>query len=310
LDKTGTLTEGRPVVTEVVSLSALSERELLQRVASLEARSEHPVASAVLSHYGEGELLEVSDFEALVGRGLRGRLLGEGYRVGSYRLVQEAGLATPALDALVEQLEVASKTVVLLLSGEAVLGLVAVVDRIRASSVQAVQQLRQLGVEPLMLSGDNQKTAQAIAAQLGITEVHANLLPEEKLSHIEQALQRYGSVGMVGDGVNDAPALARASIGFAMGGAGTATALETADVALMQDDLRRLPDFLRLSRQTSRILRQNITFALAVKLVAVALTFGGQLTLWMAVFADMGASLLVIANGLRMLRFLGKKGSL
>ena len=304
LDKTGTLTEGRPVVTEVVSLSALSERELLQRVASLEARSEHPVASAVLSYYGEGELLEVSDFEALVGRGLRGRLLGEGYRLGSYRLVQEAGLATPALDARVEQLEVASKTVVLLLSGEAVLGLVAVVDRIRASSVQAVQQLRQLGVEPLMLSGDNEKTAQAIAAQLGITEVHANLLPEEKLSHIEQALQRYGAVGMVGDGVNDAPALARASIGFAMGGAGTATALETADVALMQDDLRRLPDFLRLSRQTSRILRQNIAFALAVKLVAVALTFGGQLTLWMAVFADMGASLLVIANGLRMLRFL------
>lgn len=303
LDKTGTLTEGRPQVTEVVSLSTLSESELLQLVASLESRSEHPIASAILARYGDGELLEVNDFEALVGRGLRGSLQGEVYRLGSYRLVQEAGSSTAALDARVEHLEEAAKTVVFLLRGEEVLGLVAVADQIRASSAEAVQQLRLLGVEPLMLSGDNQKTAQAIAAQLGITEVHGQLLPEEKLSRIEQALQRYGWVGMVGDGVNDAPALARASIGFAMGGGGTATALETADVALMQDDLRRLPDFLRLSRQTRRILRQNIFFALAVKLVAVALTFGGQLTLWMAVFADMGASLLVIANGLRMLRF-------
>lgn len=303
LDKTGTLTEGRPQVTDLVSLSVLSDRELLQRVASLEARSEHPIASAILSHHGDGELIEISDFEALVGRGLRARLLGEIYLLGSYRMVQEAGLATPLLDGQVEQLEQASKTVVFLLRGAEVLGLVAVADRIRPSAAQALQQLRQLGVEPIMLSGDNQNTAQAIAAQLGIKQVYGNLLPVEKLSRIEQALRQYGTVGMVGDGVNDAPALARASIGFAMGGAGTATALETADVALMQDDLRRLPDFLRLSRQTARILRQNIFFALAVKLVAVALTITGQLTLWMAVFADMGASLLVIANGLRMLRF-------
>lgn len=310
LDKTGTLTEGRPKVTDLRPLvEELTSEELLKVTASLESRSEHPVASAIMARWEQDRsaeaLYSVDDFEALVGRGLRGQVNGHAYRIGSYRLVQESQLNNPGLDTEVEALETQGKTVVFLLDQEKdkVLGLIAVADQIRPTSVEAVQRLRQLGIEPMMLTGDNQKTAQAVAAQVGIENVVGNLLPEDKLRIIEQALQRYGHVGMVGDGINDAPALARSSIGFAMGAAGTATALETADVALMQDDLRRLPDFVLLSRQTGRTLTQNIAFSLIVKLVSFGLTLSGHVTLWMAIFADLGASLIVIANGLRLLRF-------
>ena len=310
LDKTGTITEGRPKVTDLRPLvEELTGEELLKLIASLESRSEHPVASAIMARWEQdrsGEALySVDDFEALVGRGLRGQVNGQAYRIGSYRLVQESHLNNPELNTEVEALETQGKTVVFLLDhGKAkVLGLIAVADQIRSTSVEAVQRLRQLGIEPMMLTGDNQNTAQAIAAQVGIENVSGNLLPEDKLRIIEQALQRYGHVGMVGDGINDAPALARSSIGFAMGAAGTATALETADVALMQDDLRRLPDFVLLSRQTARTLNQNIAFSLVVKLIFFGLTLSGHVTLWMAIFADLGASLIVIANGLRLLGF-------
>jgi Zn2+/Cd2+-exporting ATPase len=307
LDKTGTLTEGRPKVTDILPLAGLSAERLLQITASLESRSEHPVASAIMAYWDDKKadqpLLPVEDFEALVGRGLRGVVDGQPYRVGSFRLLQEAHLATPPLTEQVETLEGQGKTVVFLLDQGSVLGLIAVADQVRESSVEAVRQLRELGIEPMMLTGDNQKTAQAIAGLLGIETVSGNLLPEDKLRIIEQALTKYEYVGMVGDGINDAPALARSSIGFAMGAAGTATALETADVALMQDDLRRLPEFVRLSQHTARILTQNITFSLGVKLVSFALTLTGHVTLWMAIFADLGASLIVIANGLRLLRY-------
>ncbi len=299
LDKTGTLTRGKPEVSQVISLSSLSESEVLGLLASLESRSEHPLAGAILSHWGGGALPEVSEFEALVGRGLRGTIDGTDYRVGSARLVRESGFTVPAG----YQLESMGRTVLFLMDEEQLLGMVAVTDPIRESSRTAVARLKSLGIVPLMLSGDEQQTAAAIARELGIQEVAGNLLPEDKLKAIEQALSRFGSVAMVGDGINDAPALARASIGFAMGAAGTATALETADVALMSDDLNGLPEFVRLSRQTGRLLTQNIVFSLLVKLVALGLSVTGNLTLWIAVLADVGATLLVVANGLRLLGF-------
>lgn len=308
LDKTGTITQGKPKVTELRSLvSELSSDELLKVTASLESRSEHPVASAIMSLWEEkhssSALYGVEDFEALVGRGLRGQVNNHVYRVGSYRLVQESQLASAELTAEVEKLEGQGQTVVFLLNSDRVLGLIAVADQIRPTSVEAVKRLRALGITPFMLTGDNQKTGQAIAAQVGIDKVSGNLLPEDKLRLIDEAVKEYGYVGMVGDGVNDAPALARSSIGFAMGAAGTATALETADVALMQDDLRRLPQFILLSRKTGQVLTQNIVFSLVVKLVSFGLTLTGHVTLWMAIFADLGASLIVIFNGLRLLRF-------
>jgi len=299
LDKTGTLTQGKPVVTAVLSKSALSKDEVLGLLASLESRSEHPLAGAVLSSWGDRALQQVNEFEALVGLGLRGVIQGKTYRAGSARLVQEAGLAVPDLT----DLETAGKTALFLLDDSQVLGVVAVSDPIRENSKAVVARLKSLGILPLMLSGDDQKTAVAIADQLDIQEVAGNLLPEDKLKAIEQALERFGYVGMVGDGINDAPALARASVGFAMGAAGTATALETADVALMQDNLRGLAEFVLLSRRTGRLLTQNIVFSVLVKLAALGLSLTGHLTLWMAVLSDVGATLVVVANGLRLLRF-------
>ena len=185
------------------------------------------------------------------------------------------------------------------------LAVLGVADTLRETSIEAVRQLHQLGVKSVMLTGDNATTARAIAAQVGIDDARGDLLPDDKLAAMEQLLQKHGAVGMVGDGINDAPALARSTVGFAMGAAGTDTAIETADVALMQDDLRKLPQFVRLSRQTGRVLTQNIAFAIGVKIVFFGLALFGIATLWMAVFADLGASLLVVFNGLRLLRFKG-----
>jgi Cd2+/Zn2+-exporting ATPase len=193
------------------------------------------------------------------------------------------------------------KTAIVLFDAQEVLAAFAVADTLRPTSIEAVEALQALGINIIMLTGDNQTTADAIAGSTGITEAYGELQPEDKLAAIEQLRQRYGPVGMVGDGINDAPALARADIGFAMGAAGTDTAIETADVALMQDDLRKLPTFLRLSSKTARVLRQNIVLAIGIKVVFFALAVSGAATLWMAVFADMGASLLVTFNGLRLL---------
>ncbi|MCR3823280.1 HAD-IC family P-type ATPase, partial [Pseudomonas aeruginosa] len=194
------------------------------------------------------------------------------------------------------------KTAILLMDDATVLGIFAVADTVKETSREAVADLQALGVRTLMLTGDNQHTAAAIAAQVGISEARGDQLPEDKLKTIESLVGGEGQVGMVGDGINDSPALARADIGFAMGAAGTDTAIETAGVALMDDDLRKLPQFVRLSRTTHAILVQNITLALGIKAVFLALTLAGEGTLWMAVFADMGASLLVVFNGLRLLR--------
>jgi Cd2+/Zn2+-exporting ATPase len=216
-------------------------------------------------------------------------------------MVEELGKCSSDLEERLSALETAGKTVVMLVGDDGVQTLFAVADTIRSSSRDAIADLHALGVKTLMLTGDNPHTAQAIAKQAGIDDAQGNLLPEDKLREVER-LALNGKVGMVGDGINDAPALARADIGFAMGAAGSDTAIETADVALMDDDLRKIPTFIRLSRATASVLVQNIVLALSIKAVFLVLTFTGQATMWMAVFADMGASLLVVFNGLRLLR--------
>jgi Cd2+/Zn2+-exporting ATPase len=276
--------------------------------ASLAGRSDHPVSRAVTdAAKRDGIVLKaVDDFEALAGRGTKGVIDGKLYHLGNHRLVHELGRCSDALEARLTALEQQGKTVILLSDETTVHALFAVADTVKETSRQAIAELHGLGIKTVMLTGDNAHTAKAIAAQVGIDEARGDLLPDEKLKAIESKLSKNGgggAVGMVGDGINDAPALARSDIGFAMGAAGTGTAIETADVALMDDDLRKLPRFVRLSRQTHAILIQNIVLALGIKAVFLFLTLYGTGTIWMAVFADVGASLLVVANGLRLLRF-------
>lgn len=302
LDKTGTLTQGKPEVTDIKPVTSMKENTALQIAASLDSHSEHPVAHAIVKRW-EGELLEVKEFEAITGRGVKGIVNGRRYYIGNHRLIEELSICGPELEAVLEALEKEGKTVVVLATENEPLCVFAVADVIRESSVEAIAALQAAGVHCIILTGDNQTTANAIAAKVGIEDVRGNMLPEDKLDVIGKLREQYKVVGMVGDGVNDAPALAKSSIGFAMGAAGTDTALETADVALMEDDLRRLPLFLALSRKTGAVLKQNITLAIGIKAVFLALNLAGEATLWMAVFADMGASLIVVANGLRLLKF-------
>ena len=303
LDKTGTLTQGRPVVTEVIPLQG-EVPQLLRLAAALSGRSDHPVSRAITQHTGAGvAVAEVSSFLALQGRGVEGVIGGVQHRLGNHRLVEEFGACSPELEARLDALERQGKTAVVLLRDQTALAIIAIADAVRPESVEAVAHLKRLGIVPVMLTGDNRHTAEAIARQVGIIDVRSELLPEQKLKAIEE-LTAGGTVvvGMVGDGINDAPALARADIGFAMGAAGTDTAIETADVALMNDDPRKLAEFIELSRATKAVLWQNITLALGIKVVFLTLALSGQATLWMAVFADMGGSLLVVFNGLRLLR--------
>ena len=311
LDKTGTLTHGRPVVTDVIPLVDQAVDVLLQLAASVDAHSGHPVAAAIVSAWqtsADGRprlLLPVASFESLTGRGAKAVIEDQLYYVGNHRQVEELGICGPNVEEVLRRLEDEGKTAVVLTTENAPLCIIGVADTLRGHSVEAIKQLHALGVASVMLTGDNQTTANVIAAEVGIDDARGNLLPEDKLAVIDDLIARYGKVGMVGDGINDAPALARASIGFAMGSAGTDTAIETADVALMDDDLRKLARFIALSRYTSRVLRQNITLAIGIKVVFFALALAGKATLWMAVFADMGASLIVIFNGMRLLRIKG-----
>lgn len=386
LDKTGTITHGKPVLTE---MAVFLNTQVHRLAASLAARSDHPVSQAIVEAFRAGRqagaleppaeaglsgqsvssspsvafspfapsgqkmnrsaqpaahathatgparsaaagqkhgaasaspaalsaspvpLFSVDAFEALAGRGVQGRIDGVHYVLGNHRLIHERGQCSHELEARLLELERQGRTVVVLASEQVVMALFAVADTVKESSRAAMAELHQLGVRTLMLTGDNQHTADAIAREVGIDEAQGNLLPEDKLAVVDGLVRRaqpvheageVSRVGMVGDGINDTPALARADIGFAMGAMGTDSALETADVALMDDDLRKIPAFVRLSQATHRILVQNISFALGVKAVFMALTLAGYGTMWMAVFADVGASLLVVANGLRMLR--------
>lgn len=303
LDKTGTITEGKPKLVEssLIGDSSGNEAAVFAVAASIAGRSDHPVSKAIAEGL-KSERGEVADFTALPGRGVQAAHAGQVYVLGNHRLIEERGLCTPSLEAELKRHEEAGRTVTLLASDKAVLALFAVADTIKESSQAAVAELRSLGVVPVMLTGDNTATARTIGAHAGIEDVRGNLLPEEKLDAVKAMQQRYGAAAMTGDGINDAPALAQADIGFAMGGAGTDTAMEAADVVIMNDDLRRIPETIRLSRRAHSVLWQNITLALGIKAVFFVLAVFGSATMWMAVFADMGASLLVVANGLRLMR--------
>lgn len=306
LDKTGTLTAGRPTLTDVITLQRYNAQNALRIAASLDQHSSHPIAQALVAAWRERDphsaLAPVEHFDVLAGRGVKGRLLDQHWQLGNHRLVEELGLCSPELEARLETLEIQGKTAFVLLDEQGAVAILAMADTLRAESRQAIEALNALHVKAVMLTGDNQATAEHIAKQAGITEVRGNMLPADKLEAINKLVVAHGAVGMVGDGVNDAPALARATVGIAMGAAGTATALETADVAIMDDDPRKVAQFIRLSQATSRVLKQNIALALGIKAIFLALALGNHATLWMAVFADMGASLLVVFNGLRLLR--------
>ena len=305
LDKTGTITQGKPVVTDIVTLSGEQTFALLL-AATLAERSDHPVSTAVSKYWKSlpdvAALAKVADFEAITGRGVKGRINNQWYYLGNHRLVEELNICNADTEAALSKLEAEGKTAIVICSETTPLAVIAVADTVRETSRQAIAELHALGIRTLMLTGDNDLTAKAIAKNVGIDDARGNLLPEDKLAVINEELNKYGKVGMVGDGINDAPALAKSSIGFAMGAAGTDTALETADVALMDDDLRKIPQFIKLSIKAASILKQNITIALSIKAVFLVLAFMGTATLWMAVFADMGASLIVVFNGLRLLR--------
>jgi Cd2+/Zn2+-exporting ATPase len=304
LDKTGTLTHGKPAQTDFQPIADGDVLAIRAIAASLADRSDHPVSKAIARQAQTERIatLEVTQFEALPGRGTRGLITGRQYQLGNHQLVEDLGFCSPELESILFPLEQQGKTVVLLCDDHQVLALFAVADTVKDSSREAIAQLHALGIKTLMLTGDNPHTAAAIAQQVGIDQAKGNLLPTDKLQAIEALLAQGETTGMVGDGINDAPALARADIGFAMGAAGSDSAIETADVALMDDDLRKIARFVQLSRDTAGILQQNITLALGIKAIFLILTLTGHGSMWMAVFADMGTSLLVVFNGLRLLR--------
>ncbi|TJY61143.1 heavy metal translocating P-type ATPase [Sinimarinibacterium sp. CAU 1509] len=301
LDKTGTITEGKPKLVETEILDGSDGEALLTVADSLSSRSNHPVSKAIADGLNR-EAEEVTGFTAIVGRGVSGQMSGERYVMGNHRLIEELGLCSPALEAKLKVQEEAGRTVTVLASSRAVLALFAVADTIKETSRTAIAELKALGVTPVMLTGDNQATARTVAEQAGIADARGNLLPEDKLQAIVEMRSQYGPTAMTGDGINDAPALAKADIGIAMGGMGTDTAMEAADIVIMNDDLRNIAVAIRLSRKTHAVLWQNISLALGIKAVFLVMAVFGNASMWMAVFADMGASLLVVGNGLRLLR--------
>ena len=302
LDKTGTLTEGKPKLVAWETLAPGADRAQIEGLAAaLAGHSDHPVSRAIAQGLA-APTLAVREFKALAGRGVQANIDGTGYVLGNHRLMEERGQCSPALEATLKGHEEAGRTVTLLASPAGVLALFAVADTLKPSSREAVAELKALGITPVMLTGDNQATAKAIAHQAGIDEARGNLLPQDKLDAIKALQAQHGMTAMTGDGINDAPALAQADIGVAMGAAGTHTAMEAADVVVMNDDLRRIAETVRLSKATHAVLWQNIVLALGIKAVFLVLAVLGNASMWMAVFADMGASLLVVANGLRLLK--------
>ncbi len=306
-DKTGTLTTGVPQVTDVVPLNSLSEQEILQIAAMLERNSEHPLAAGIIEgagqHGRQSAPAAFGHFEALAGRGVRAKVDGKTYFIGNHALVEEKQLCSPEVERILFDLERQGKTTIVLADEHAPLGIIALKDTLKTESEGIGKALHKEGVRKvIMLTGDNEETARALAGRAGIDEVYANLLPEEKMACLSKLKEVYGHVAMVGDGINDAPALAASSVGIAMGASGTDIAMETADIVLMSDDLSKLAFTIALSRKTLSIIRQNMTIALVTKLVFIILAMFGKASLWMAVLADDGAALLVILNGLRALR--------
>ena len=311
LDKTGTITEGKPRVTKVHALDGASENEIVRIAAAIDSHSEHPLAQAVVA-YAEEQHLDferAENYKAQSGRGASGRIEGHDYFVGNHRFTHELAVCSEEIERLLAKIESEAQSVVVVghmphpgCKGE-VLGVLAVGDAMRPNAKDAIAALHRAGVSKIvMLSGDNQRTVDAIAKQAGINEALGDLLPDQKVSRVKELMKRERYVGMVGDGVNDAPAMAIATIGIAMGAAGTDTAIETADLALMKDDLAKIAEAVALGRRTMRVIQFNIIFALAVKAVFLVLAVIGYTSLWLAIAADTGATLVVVANALRLLR--------
>lgn len=306
-DKTGTLTKGFPEVTEIVAIGGRNEAEVLAIAAGIEKGSQHPLASAIVrkaEQTGASLSLPVDDIQSITGKGIKATIGGQLFYIGSPKLFDELEFeVAESAREQVAKMQSQGKTVMGLGTQKEILALIAVADSVRDSSKAVIDELRALGVnKTIMLTGDNQAAAEAIGQQLGVTEIKAELLPQDKLESVKKLRESYSIVAMVGDGVNDAPALAASTVGIAMGGAGTDTALETADIALMADDLRKLPYTIRLSQKTLSVIKQNVIFSLGIKLLAFVLIVPGWLTLWLAILADMGATLIVTLNSLRLLK--------
>lgn len=303
-DKTGTLTYGHPVVQEVIPMNGHTEEELIIRAAALESHSTHPVAGAFLRlaamrniSYAPAEHLTI-----LPGQGAQGVIGSNTYWIGSHRMLDEWGHETPEAHRMAQDLENAGNSVVMMWTQDHLCGMMSITDEVRPDAPGVIQSLKDLGIQRVILiTGDNERAGEAVAAATGVDRYQAELLPEDKVEVMRHLNSKYGFVAMVGDGVNDAPAMAASNLGIAMGAIGTDAAIETADVALMADDLTKVPWLIKHSRKTIGVIKQNIAFSLAVKVVFLAMAAGGVATLWSAIAADMGASLLVIFNGLRLL---------
>ncbi len=304
-DKTGTLTRGVPEVVEVVALNGAGAASIVGQAAAVERRSTHPIAQAILRHAASVRVVAepAHDVAVMPGRGAEGRVDGHRVVLGNHRLFEERQLCSPAIHDRLAEMSASGLTPVLVARDDRPIGIIAVADRPRETAKDAVDLLRHQGVTRIvLLTGDGRGTAKAIAAELGIDEVRAELLPEDKAAAVEELRRKHGAVAMVGDGVNDAPALATADVGFAMGAAGSDAALETADIALMADELLRIPYAFRLSRATVRNIKANLAISIVMKAAFLLAAVAGVATLWMAVVADTGASVIVIANALRLLR--------
>jgi len=309
-DKTGTLTKGEPIVTDIVPVGSTEENKLLEMAANLEARSEHPLALAIVKAAQERgyHVAPTEDFTAIPGRGAQGTIGTQRVYIGNPQMFTEKGISLEPVAKEVERLQGQGKTVMIIGTLHIFLGIIAVADEVRENSADAVAALKNAGMQhTIMLTGDNAATAKAISTKVGVDEYRAELLPQNKVTAVQELLDKYGKVGMIGDGINDAPALALSTVGIAMGRRGTDTALETADIVLMADDLSKLPFTIRLSRKALAVIRQNIGFSLIIKAVAILVIFPGWLTLWMAILADMGATIIVTLNSLRLLKVNGKK---
>ena len=302
LDKTGTITEGKPRLVEWQMLTTSVPTARAEHIAAaLAAHSDHPVSRAIAAGLTPNSI-EARSFAALSGRGIEADIDGERHVLGNHRLIEERGQCSAEIEAVLHRHEQAGRSVSLLATASGVVALFAVADTTKPSSAAAIGELKAMGITPVMLTGDNQTTAEAIGREAGLTDIRGNLLPEDKLAAIQAMQKQYGATAMTGDGINDAPALAQADIGVAMGAAGTDIAMEAADVVVMNDDLRRIAETVRLSRRTHAVLWQNIALALGIKAAFLVLALFDNASMWMAVFADMGASLLVVFNGLRLLR--------
>lgn len=306
-DKTGTLTKGTPSVTDFVVSDTNQEKHYLSIISALEMLSQHPLASAIIKEADKREsnyqMIDIMNFKSVTGKGIKGDYQNVTYFVGSPKLFNSEIIKQTSIMKNYEKLQEQGKTVMIFGTEQNILAIIAVADELRESSSEVIAKLHKLGIEhTIMLTGDNIRTAKSIGEQVGVTDIKGDLMPQDKLDYIKELKEKYGKVAMIGDGVNDAPALASATVGIAMGGAGTDTALETADVALMGDDLQKLPFIVSLSRKTLKIIKQNITFSLSIKFLALLLIIPGWLSLWIAIVADMGATLLVTLNGLRLMK--------